>query len=200
MLFKRFVNKFFKNRKIGHNLICYRPCAINISKDSVIEIKKILYFNINWDVQRIFNNVLPGQFTLLENSSLFVDDFRISSGCRLTVNKGAKLTLGSGSINYGSSIECFNEIEIGHDVEISENVFIRDSNNHTIIYDGYKKTAPIKIGNHVWIGMNCIILPGVTIGDGCMIGAGSVVNRDIPKNSLACGVPAKVVKQIHWEK
>lgn len=53
---------------------------------------------------------------------------------------------------------------------------------------------PITIGNNVWVGGGAIILPGVTIGDNSVIGAGSVVTKDIPENSLAYGVPAKVVK------
>ena len=55
---------------------------------------------------------------------------------------------------------------------------------------------PVTIGNDVWIGGNVTILPGVTIGDNCTIGAGSVVTHDIPANSIAVGVPAKVIKMI----
>ena len=57
-------------------------------------------------------------------------------------------------------------------------------------------TKPISIGNNVYVGINCTILPGVTIGDNVIIGAGSVVTRDIPSNSVAAGVPAKVIKPI----
>ena len=54
----------------------------------------------------------------------------------------------------------------------------------------------IFIGNNVWIGANCCILPNVHIGDNCVIGAGSVVTKDIPSNSVAAGNPAKVIKKI----
>lgn len=56
----------------------------------------------------------------------------------------------------------------------------------------------VKIGNNVWIGENVCILLGVRIGNGCIIGANSVVNRDIPHNCIVAGVPAKVVKR--WDK
>ena len=56
---------------------------------------------------------------------------------------------------------------------------------------------PVTIGNNVWIGGSVTILAGVTIGDNCTIGAGSVVTRDIPANSVAIGNPARVVKQVY---
>ena len=61
---------------------------------------------------------------------------------------------------------------------------------------GYEYAYPITIGNNVWIGGNCAVLPGVTIGDNSVIGAGSVVNRDIPKNCVAAGNPCKVIRNL----
>ena len=61
---------------------------------------------------------------------------------------------------------------------------------------GLEYARPIMVGNNVWIGAGVSVLPGVTIGDNCVIGAGSVVNRDIPSNTLAAGNPCKVIKII----
>lgn len=61
---------------------------------------------------------------------------------------------------------------------------------------GLEYAKPIKIGNNVWIGGNVIVLLGVTIGDNVTIGAGSIVNKDIPSNSIAVGNPCKVIKEI----
>ena len=61
---------------------------------------------------------------------------------------------------------------------------------------GYESAKPIKIGNNVWIGGGVKVLPGVTIGDNAVIGAGSVVTKDIPANSLAYGNPCRVIRQI----
>ena len=55
---------------------------------------------------------------------------------------------------------------------------------------------PITVGNDVWFGGSCTVLPGVTIGDGCVIGAGSVVTRDIPANTVAAGNPCRVLRSI----
>ena len=61
---------------------------------------------------------------------------------------------------------------------------------------GLEYAQPITVGNNVWIGAAVSVLPGVSIGDNCVIGAGSVVNRDIPANSVAVGNPCRVVKTI----
>ena len=57
-------------------------------------------------------------------------------------------------------------------------------------------TAPVTIGNNVWIGGSSVVLPGVTIGDNVTIGAGSVVTKDIPSNSLAVGNPCRVIRKV----
>lgn len=61
---------------------------------------------------------------------------------------------------------------------------------------GLEYARPINVGNNVWIGAKVCVLPGITIGDNCVIGAGSVVTKDIPANSLAVGNPCKVIKTI----
>ncbi len=55
---------------------------------------------------------------------------------------------------------------------------------------------PVKSGRGCWFGANVVVCPGVTVGDGCVIGAGSVVTRDIPAKSVAAGVPCKVIRPI----
>lgn len=59
---------------------------------------------------------------------------------------------------------------------------------------------PVKIGQNVWIGANVTILPGVTIGEGAIIAAGAVVNKNVEANTIAGGVPAKLIKQIETEE
>ncbi|WP_194191048.1 DapH/DapD/GlmU-related protein [Clostridium chrysemydis] len=60
-------------------------------------------------------------------------------------------------------------------------------------------TKPVKIGNNVWIGENACVLPGVMIGDGCIVGANSIVNKNIPNNSIVAGSPAEIIKKYNFE-
>lgn len=167
-----------------------------IHKEAKVNIKDAFLFNICWEGKQNQAATL----SLAENSELDVGYFRTYGGTYISVAPGAKLSLGTGFLNNNSKISCFEEITIGKGVKISEDVLIRDSDNHTILRAGFKKTAPIKIGNHVWIGARAVILKGVTIGDGAVIAAGAVVNKDVPPNTLVGGVPAKILKEnISWE-
>jgi acetyltransferase-like isoleucine patch superfamily enzyme len=89
-------------------------------------------------------------------------------------------------------------ITIGNNVYITSGVKFITHDGGTLLYrkivPDLEITKPIVVGNDVYIGNNVIILPGVTIGNNVVIGAGAVVSRDIPDNSVAVGVPARVIK------
>ena len=142
-----------------------------------------------------------GNIEMYANAEINVENtFFIHSGCDVMVFKNAKLNLGSGYINRYAKIRCYAAITIGHDVAISENVSIWDSDAHSIQGKEHLMTEPIVIGNQVWIGTNVTILKGVTIGDGAIIAAGAVVTNDIPAKCLAGGIPAKVLKEnVEWK-
>lgn len=105
--------------------------------------------------------------------------------------------------NSGVGIDCEmnGPVTIGDNVMMGPEVVVyttrhkHDRIDITMIEQGMEEPLPVKIGNDCWIGRRVIILPGVTIGDGCVIGAGAVVAKDIPPYSIAVGVPAKVVKR-----
>ena len=96
----------------------------------------------------------------------------------------------------GCYIQAANEIILGNNVRIGPNVGIISSNHVFDDYDKFIKGPPIVIGNNCWIGMNSVILPGVTIGDHVIIGAGSVVTKSFPSNVLIAGNPAIIIKKI----
>ena len=166
------------------------------AKSAKISIKNRFSFNQCWDGKQ--NQ--PATLTLGENAKLNVNAFRAYGGTYISVADNAELNLGSGFLNNNVKISCFEKITIGEDVKISEDVIIRDSDNHSIKKEGYQKTKPIHIGNHVWIGLRAVILKGVTIGDGAVVAAGSVVTKDVPSNTLVGGVPARIINNnIQWE-
>ena len=152
-------------------------------------------------------NKQAGSLYVAAGSALEAGSFDVYTGCRVNVNSGARLILGSGYMNHDCVIDCFDSITIGHNVVISERVVMRDSDNHAVYNFGESVqnterrmiTAPIVVEDHVWIGMNVTILKGVTIGEGSIIAAGSVVTKSIPPHCLAAGVPAKVIKtEVSW--
>lgn len=101
--------------------------------------------------------------------------------------------------NYGLTILDVGKVTIGDNAQIAPNVSIYTAGHpvHPASRNsGYEYGIPITIGNNVWLGGNTVILPGVTIGDNAVIGAGSVVTRDIPPNSIAAGNPCRVIREI----
>ena len=92
-------------------------------------------------------------------------------------------------------------VEIGNNVNLAQGITVTALNhnfsdtNKRIDEQGVS-TNPVTIEDDVWVGANAVILPGVTIGEHCVVAAGAVVTKDVPPHSLVAGVPAKVIKQI----
>ncbi|PGM54631.1 sugar O-acetyltransferase [Bacillus sp. AFS053548] len=99
---------------------------------------------------------------------------------------------------YNCTILDMAEVKIGNNCMIGPNVGIYTA-GHSIEPKNRNKSGyaiPIHIGDDVWIGGSCTILPGITIGDNSIVAAGSVVTKDVPSNTIVAGNPAKVIKSI----
>lgn len=111
-----------------------------------------------------------------------------------------RLTIGDGTRIWDNTrVMARAGVSIGRDCAISWNCTILDCDRHEVSFDGETfepNSAPIVIEDHVWIGCNVTVLKGVTIGEGAVIAAGSVVHRDVPARTLVAGVPAKVIKSV----
>jgi acetyltransferase-like isoleucine patch superfamily enzyme len=115
------------------------------------------------------------------------------------------------AIGMGAHISAAKQVIIGEYVILARNVYISDHAHAfenikiPIIQQGIHGIAPVSIGWGTWLGQNVVVLPGVTIGRHCVIGANSVINSSIPDFSVAVGAPARVVKHYNhqagkWEK
>jgi len=114
----------------------------------------------------------------------------------MVAHPGGRLEIGSGVfINYGASLSAHQLVRIGDGCQLGSYACLMDNDYHSV-EDREKPgdSKPIILGKNVWLGVRVIVLKGVTIGDNAVIGAGSVVTKDIPANCLAAGVPAKVIR------
>lgn len=112
---------------------------------------------------------------------------------------GAEIVIGDRTyINRRTEIMSKSSVTIGKGCAISWDVVISDSDYHEIL--GTPSTKPIVIGDEVWIGCKSTILKGVTIGNGAVVAAGSVVTKDVDPHTLVAGVPAKAIKwNVRWK-
>ncbi len=142
--------------------------------------------------------VRPSLIRIDDNATLINDSSSIYYGADIILFKGSTLKIGNSFLNSNCKIRCHKSITIGDDCAISHDLTIMDSNAHSL--NGDKKTLPVVIKNHVWIGTRVTILSGVTVGEGAVIAAGSVVTKDVPPNTVVGGNPAKVIKEnIEWK-
>ncbi len=136
------------------------------------------------------------------------------AGCSFAIAENGTCTIGDFTLLNGALIMADDKIDIGSHCLISWNVGIADSDFHPLepaqrLIDAQAlapffkdrparpklKTAPVRIADNVWIGMNAVILKGVTIGENSIVAAGSVVTKSIPPNTVVAGNPAVIVKE-----
>ena len=154
-----------------------------------------------------------------ERSRIVVGHHSRVSG-ELRCKSTGKIEIGNYSVvqNY-VSIQCLQSVKIGHYSVLSERTVVTDNNNHRIepeervkhrirvapggpgyggLGDGWElsESAPVVIGDVVWVGANCLILKGVTIGEGAVVARNSVVTKNVAPYTVVAGFPAKVVKEL----
>ena len=145
-----------------------------------------------------------------------IGEYSIVEGNIFLEHHGAQVKVGSRTFIGGSSLFCATSITIGDDVLISFGCSIADHDSHSIYFEERKndviewyygrkdwthvKTNPVCIGNKVWIGMHSIITEGINIGEGAIIGAGSVVTKDVPPWTIVAGNPAKIIRSVPSER
>ena len=147
-------------------------------------------------------------------SVVFGDHVSVYAGCSFAIQKDGRCVVGDFTLLNGAIVMAEELVQIGSHCLISWGVGIADSDFHPLepaqrLIDAQAlapffknrprrpklKTAPVKIGDNVWIGMNAVILKGVTIGENSVVAAGAVVTKNIPANTIVAGNPAVIVKK-----
>lgn len=162
-------------------------------------------------IQFIYINNLKLKFPSIAfslNSFHLSRESKVNIGKRAVFGKNSEI-IAIGQMNIGenfnlnkySRVVSHNSITIGNNVTIAEFVSILDHDHAYVLSDGNLllkgyKTSPISIGNNVWIGDKVTICKGVKIGNNVIIGANSLVNKDIESNCVAAGIPCKMVKSL----
>ena len=143
------------------------------------------------------------------------DHVSIYAGCSFPLGENATCTMGDFTLVNGAFIMAEERIDIGSHCLISWNVGIADCDFHPLdaaarridatavapFFEGRPprpklESAPVVIGDNVWIGMNAVVLKGVTIGDNSVIAAGAVVTKSFDANSLVAGNPARLIRSL----
>src|SRR5215212_7241161 len=123
----------------------------------------------------------------------------------LTAEAPGRIRIGTGTfLNMGVQVAAKELVEIGAHCMFANGCFVTDADHRfddpdkPVPWQGFTSKGPTRIGDNVWCGANVVITSGVTVGERCVIGANSVVNRDLPPFSIAVGAPAQVVKRVEY--
>lgn len=189
--------QFFRYNNIievlhGNVMIPAPHTIIDIQKGGKIEKEGISIIGI----KRTSKSKVETRIIVEKGATLYLGpNTRIMYGADIEVFRNATLIWkGEGGCNINGTVICSDKIEIGKGVMMGRNVTIRDNNGgHYLNRNGYKNTRPVIIGDKAWLCEQCVIMPGVKIGDGAIVGACSFVINKVPANAMVSGNPAKVV-------
>jgi acetyltransferase-like isoleucine patch superfamily enzyme len=160
---------------------------------------------------QFFRSRIPGGVAYGRGASTYL-------GTMFDVGPSGRVTLGEYALVHGARIICDAEVSIGDHALISWNVVLMDT--YRVSFDARERRSelelvsarpkrlacaavparPVRIGNNVWIGFDACVLPGVTIGEGSVVGAKSVVTESVPPFTVVAGNPARVIRQLNPEE
>ncbi len=125
----------------------------------------------------------------------------------ITMPAPARVRIGAGTfLNLGVMVAASQLVEIGEHCMLANGCFVTDANHRfddpdrPVPWQGFTSKGPTRIGDNVWCGAHVVVTSGVTIGERCVIGAGSVVTEDVPPFTVAAGAPARVIRQISYPR
>lgn len=181
----------------SHAQLLYQPGDPELVADRDVTIQKLHHYNNLHPLDREARRAAIGDLLGSVGENCVVEQ-------PLFCTYGYNTTVGD---NFFLNVNCklmdSGKITIGNNVFIAPNVCIITEEHAMNVEQrlaGLEYTHPVQIEDNVWICAGALLLPGVTIGRNSVIGAGSVVTKDIPPNSLAVGNPCKVIRTIHDEQ
>lgn len=199
MRFSKFIIKLFNFPVAIHTRIWPRMNLLLFRLHGIQHGKNLRVFN------KVFLNI-KGEMKIGDNFMLISGDGINASAANqkasIFVAENARVIIGNNVGMSSTRMWISNKLTIGDNVKIGACCLIIDTDAHQIDYmqrrkgEGHIKSAPITIGDDVWIGAHCIVLKGVTIGARSIIGAGSVVTKDIPADCIAAGNPCRVIRSL----
>lgn len=142
------------------------------------------------------NKINIGADTYIDQSVFWIQ----GNNCSLIIGKNVSVESASFAV-----VEDNQSIDIGDECMLAYGIELKTSDSHSILdaetRERINPAQSIKINNHVWIGANVTLLKGVVVGKDSIVGTGAIVTRNIPENSLAVGVPAKVIRlNVTWKR
>lgn len=152
-----------------------------------------------------FNHTRPSEY---EKRQAMMKEMFAEIGENCYIESPIHSNFGCGHLHFGNNIYCNfgctfvddTHVYVGDNTMFGPNVVVATA-GHPLLPElrqqGYQYNFPVHIGKNCWIGAGVLIVPGVTIGDNVVIGAGSVVTKDIPSNVVAAGNPCKVLREIN---
>jgi acetyltransferase-like isoleucine patch superfamily enzyme len=203
--FRRFKNVLRYAIDLFRNLLCEADDVYLRKRLSLIKglmLSDEVVFNGKPIIEiRNGGKIYIGKGTTINSSN---DEYHINmhSPVKLVADReGAVIKIGNKTRIHGTCIHAYDSVVIGDNCLIAANCQIMDCSGHELSFDNVENRIntssggrPIAIEDCVWIGANCLVLPGVRIGRGSIVAAGSVVVKDIPPMVVAAGNPAKPIK------
>ena len=181
-LIKQRIRSYFEKRKLikkasRNNSIVWRP--LKITNQQNIDIGKFvkIYENSRIECYKIFKKQVLSPKLIINNNVIINNNFTALIADECCIGENTIIAHNVSIISENHGIDLMSNIPF-HEQELS--------------------TSPIKIGKNCWIGCNVSLLPGASLGDNCIVGAGAVVNKSFPSNTMIAGVPAKTIKRFDY--
>jgi len=192
------LNKFISRMRQGLNTIFGRLYAawwgVNLGKS-------VRFFGLPIFQKHPTATIVIGNDAIFRSAE-WSNSIGINRRCIIAAGRDAKITIGDYCGFSGTVIAASHSITIGQRVLCGANCTIVDNDRHPTspvarANKGKANTSPVVIGDDVFLGMNVVVLKGVSIGKGTVVSANSVVSRSLPSGVVAGGMPAKILKNIH---